>query len=238
MQITGIQQTTLVDYPWKVASIVFTAGCQFRCPFCYNPQAVLPEQIVRYQREQIPEEVIFNFLSKRKWLIDWVSICGWEPTLQTDLFSFASKIKEMWFCVKLDTNWRNFEIVKKMVEGWILDYVAVDLKWPLSNYEKRCWITELSDFFENYKMLLDYLKSWIVDYEYRSTLIKWFHVKEDLEEMWLYLKWVKARYLQNFLPEETLDPNFIWEPFSAEELQNLKKIASQYVENCFVRGVK
>jgi pyruvate formate lyase activating enzyme len=105
MEITGIQQTTLVDYPWKVASIVFTAWCQFRCPFCYNPQAVLPELISRYRDQQIPEEAIFNFLKQRKGLIDWVSICWWEPTLQPDLYDFAKKIKNMWFSVKLDTNW-------------------------------------------------------------------------------------------------------------------------------------
>lgn len=236
MQITWIQQSTLVDYPWKVACIVFTAWCQFRCPFCYNPQAVLPEQIIRYRSQQIPQESIFNFLRQRKWLLDWVSICGGEPTLQSDLYDFAKRVKDMWFCVKLDTNWRDFEIVKKMVEDWILDYVAVDLKWPLSNYEKRSWISEFSDFFENYKLLFEYLKSDKVDYEYRSTLIKWFHSVEDIEEMWLYLQWVKVWYLQNFLPEETLDPNFVGESFSAEELQNLKKIANQYVSNCVVRG--
>ncbi len=236
MQITGIQQTTLVDYPWKVACIVFTAGCQFRCPFCYNPQAVLPDQIARYRSQLIPEDAFFNFLSQRKDLLDWVSICGGEPTIQPDLYQFAEKIKKMWFCVKLDTNWRDYWIVKKMVDGWILDYVAVDLKWPLSNYEKRSGVIELSDFLENYKMLLDYLRTWIVDYEYRSTLIKWFHVQEDLEEMWMYLSWIKTRYLQNFLPEETLDPNFEWEPFTAAELQDLKKVANQYVDNCIVRG--
>ena len=235
MQITWIQQTTLVDYPWKVASIVFTAWCQFRCPFCYNPQAVLPEMISRYRNQQIPEEAIFNFLEHRKWLIDWVSICWWEPTLQPDLFFFVQKIKELWFCVKLDTNGRDFNVVKKMIEGWILDYVAIDLKWPLSNYEKWSGVSALWDFLENYKALLDYLKTWVVDYEYRSTLIKWFHSKEDLEEMWNYLQWIKARYLQNYLPEETLDPNFVGEPFSAVELQELKEVASQYVDFCSVR---
>ena len=235
MQITGIQQTTLVDYPWKVASIVFTAWCQFRCPFCYNSQAVLPELIARYRSQQIPEEIIFNFLKQRKGLIDWVSICGWEPTLQSDLYNFAKKVKNMWFSVKLDTNGHNFDIVKKMVEGWVLDYVAVDLKWPLSNYEKWSWVSELWNFLENYKALLDFLKSGVVDYEYRSTLIKWFHTLDDIEEMWMYLKWIKIRYLQNFLPEETLDPNFIGEPFTWIELQEFKKIANQYVDLCLVR---
>ena len=235
MQITGIQQTTLIDYPWKVASIVFTAGCQFRCPFCYNSQAVLPELISRYRDQQIPEEAIFNFLKQRKGLIDWVSICWWEPTLQPDLYDFAKHVKNIWFSVKLDTNGRDVDIVKRMVEDWILDYVAVDLKWPLSNYEKWSWVSEFWDFLENYKALLDFLKTDGVDYEYRSTLIKWFHTKDDIEEMWMYLRWIKARYLQNFLPEETLDPNFTWEPFTWLELQKLKNIASKYVELCVIR---
>ena len=113
--------------------------------------------------------------------------------------------------------------------------MKVDLKWLLSNYEKWSWVIDLWDFWENYKELLSFLKSWVVDYEYRSTLIKWFHEKEDLEEMWMYLQWIKARYLQNYLPEETLDPNFVGEPFTGVELQELKKIASKYVEFCSVR---
>jgi pyruvate formate lyase activating enzyme len=99
-------------------------------------------------------------LEQRKGLIDWVSICWWEPTIQPDLYEFAQKIKKMWFCVKLDTNGRDVKIVKKMVEDWILDYVAVDLKWPLSNYEKWSWVVDLSDFLENYKELLDFLRTW------------------------------------------------------------------------------
>jgi pyruvate formate lyase activating enzyme len=172
MQIIGIQTTTLVDYPGIVACIVFTAGCNFRCPFCYNPQAVLPELIAKYQDQQIPEPAFFNFLESRKHFLEGVSICGGEPTLHPDLYAFAQQIKQKGFKVKLDTNGRDASLVQKMVNNGIVDYVAVDMKAPFEKYDQLSGISTTSAFKTNFNELLSFLQTNGVDYEYRSTLIK------------------------------------------------------------------
>ncbi|NOZ43815.1 MAG: radical SAM protein [bacterium] len=117
MLITGIQKTTFLDYPGKISTIIFTSGCNFRCRFCHNPENVLPEQIVETSKYPITEEAFFSFLEKRKDTLDAVVICGGEPTLQPDLFEFASKVKNKGFLVKLDTNGRDVQVVKKMLDA-------------------------------------------------------------------------------------------------------------------------
>ncbi|MDR0651323.1 MAG: anaerobic ribonucleoside-triphosphate reductase activating protein [Candidatus Peribacteria bacterium] len=236
MQIIGIQTTTLVDYPETVACIVFTAGCNFRCPFCYNPQAVLPELIAKYQSQQIPETAFFNFLESRKGFLEGVSICGGEPTLQSDLYQFAQHIKQRGFKVKLDTNGREASLIKKMVNDGILDYVAVDMKAPFEKYDQCSGIPTTSIFKENFNELLAFLLTNQVDYEYRSTLIKGYHTADDIENMAKQLYGIKQYYLQNYLKQTPLDPHFKGESFFPEELQSFQEIASLFVEDCKIRG--
>ena len=235
MKISGIQKSTTIDYPNKLACVVFTMGCNFRCPFCHNPESVLPEQMKLIQNDLIPDQAIFNFLETRKGKLDGVSICGWEPTLQTDLYDFAKKIKEMGFLVKLDTNGRDCEIVKKMVNDKILDYVAIDLKHTRDKYDIAIWLKQNNNFFDNYDCLLNFLLKWNVDYEYRTTIIKWMHTLDDIEQMAKYISGAKNFYLQNYVWGNTLDPNFWWQPFSDEELEEMCEVAKKYVQNCGIR---
>ncbi len=235
MRISGIQKSTTIDYPGKISCVVFTMGCNFRCPFCHNPESVLPDQMKLIQNDLIPDQAIFNFLKTRKGKLDWVSICGWEPTLQPDLYDFAKKVKEMWFLVKLDTNGRDCDIVKKMVNEGILDYVAVDLKHVIGKYREAIWVNQNQDFFDNYDCLLKFLLEWNVDYEYRTTVVKWMHSLQDIEQMAKHISWAQNFYLQNYVWWNTLDPNFGWESFTDAELKNMCDIASQYVKNCNIR---
>lgn len=235
MKISGIQKSTTIDYPGKIACVIFTLGCNFRCPFCHNPESVLPEQMRLIQSDLIPEQAVFNFLKTRIWKLDWVSICGGEPTLHSDLYDFAKKIKEMGFLVKLDTNGRDCEIVKKMVNDWILDYVAIDLKHTRDKYDIAVWLKQDNNFFDNYDCLLNFLLKWNIDYEYRTTVVKWMHTLEDIEQMAQYIAGAKNFYLQNYVWGNTLDPSFWWQPFSDEELEEMCKIAKKYVQNCGIR---
>lgn len=235
MKISGVQKTTSIDYPWKLACIVFTMWCNFRCPFCHNPETVLPDQMKLIQNDLIPDEAVFNFLETRKGKLDGVSICGWEPTLQPDLYDFAKKVKEMWFLVKLDTNWSNFEIVKKMINDWILDYVAIDLKHTKHKYGIATWVKQNKQFFEWYESLFQLLKNSNIDYEYRTTVVKGMHTKEDIENMAKYISGAKNYYLQNYVWGNTLDPNFWWEAFNDQELKEMCEIAWQHVQNCGIR---
>lgn len=235
MKIAGIQKSTFVDYPGKLACVVFTQWCNFRCNFCHNPECVLPEKMLLFQNDLIPEQVFFNFLESRKWFLDWVSICWGEPTLWPDLYDFAKRIKEMWYSVKLDTNGRDYQIVKRMIQDGILDYVAVDLKHSIHEYDNAVWVVQPAEFYNSYQKLLQLLIESDIDYEYRTTVVKGMHTADDIENMAYYIRWAKNYYLQNYVWGNTLDPEFGWEPFNEEKLIEFQTIANKYVKNAWIR---
>jgi len=239
MQIAAIQKTTLVDFPGKVACIIFTSGCNFRCPFCHNPETVLPELIKKQQHDNIPEDVFFNFLKKRVNVLDGVVICGWEPTLQTDLVDFIKRIKQFKLLVKLDTNGQNPIVLKQLLDENLLDYIAVDIKAPLSNYSSLVWLNITEKFTNDYKQTLDIIKNnakktWL-NYEYRTTVIKWYHNSEDIETMTNFIAGVPKYVIQNYRSEKTLDPNFDGQSFLEEELKNFQEIAKRTIDICEIR---
>jgi len=236
VKIAGIQKSTLVDFPGKIACVVFTQWCNFRCSFCHNPECVLPEKMMLFQNDLIPEESVFAFLESRQWFLEGVSICGGEPTIQPDLYAFAKKIKEMWFAVKLDTNWRDAPLVERMIKDGILDYVAVDLKHSMYKYDDAVGIHQNAWFYESFQSLLQTLLESNIDYEYRTTIIKGMHTVDDVSHMTHYIRGAKNYYLQNYIWGNTLDPDFGWQPFSEEELQEFKQIALKYVQNVGIRN--
>jgi len=236
VKIAGIQKSTLVDFPGKIACVVFTQWCNFRCSFCHNPECVLPEKMMLFQNDLIPEESVFAFLESRQGFLDGVSICGGEPTIQPDLYAFAKKIKEMWFAVKLDTNWRDAPLVERMIKDGILDYVAVDLKHSMYKYDDAVGIHQNAWFYESFQSLLQTLLESNIDYEYRTTIIKGMHTVDDVSHMTHYIRGAKNYYLQNYIWGNTLDPDFGWQPFSEEELQEFKQVALKYVQNVGVRN--
>jgi pyruvate formate lyase activating enzyme len=187
------------------------------------------------QNDLIPDEAVFNFLETRIGKLDGVSICGWEPTLQPDLYDFAKKVKEMWFLVKLDTNGRDVDIVEKMIKDGILDYAAIDLKHTRHKYDIATWTKQNDEFFDGYERLFQLLKNSNIDYEYRTTVVKGMHTKKDIENMAKYISGAKNYYLQNYVWGNTLDPNFGWEAFSEQELKEMCEVAWQHVENCGIR---
>lgn len=236
MLISAIEKSTLVDFPGKMACIVFTLGCNFRCPFCHNPECVLPDQVADKMDDLITPEAFFNFLETRKWFLDWVSICGWEPTMQKWLYEFIKKIKEMWFLVKLDTNGRDADIIKKLLDEKLIDYVAVDAKHSMDKYSTATWIWRSDDFVANYDRVLCLLKDSDIDFEYRTTVSKWLHTPQDIRDIAEKLKWIPNYYIQNFVSGKTLDPEFSWKSFSEEELEEFKEIASEFIDDVKIRG--
>jgi pyruvate formate lyase activating enzyme len=172
MQIAGIQKTTLLDYPGKVATTIFTAGCNFRCGFCHNAEQVLPELIVKESSHFIPEEAFFNFLDQRKSILDAVVICGGEPTLQPDLKNFIQKIKNLGFLVKLDTNGHAVDIVRDLIDEKLIDYVAMDIKTSPSKYAELVGVDLGEKYFASHNAMLDLLKNSGIEYEFRTTVIK------------------------------------------------------------------
>lgn len=221
MLLSGIQQSTLLDYPDKTACIVFTPGCNFRCGFCHNPEFVLPENIIKIKDDFIPEAVFFNFLDKRRGLLDGVVVSGGEPTIAADLLPFMKKIKDLGFLVKLDTNGHRPDVLRKLLDEKVLDYIAMDVKTGLNNYK-----TLVSHFMkpELIKESIELIKQSGVDYEFRSTLIKEVHSAILLDEMSELIRGAKRWYLQTFRPGHTLDVLFReCTSFSEDELLDLTK---------------
>jgi len=236
MLISYLQKTSLVDYPGKVSAIVFTAGCNFRCPFCHNPESVLPERIQTEQGNYPSEQEILTWLESRRGLLDGVSICGWEPTLQSDLFLFIQKIKAMGFLVKLDTNGRDADVLERLLAEKLVDYIAIDAKYPLDRLSTLAGVPISEWFREQYLRCLDLLRGADIDYEYRTTVIKGYHTAVDIREIAQMLSGIPNYYLQNYQSSKTLDPEFDGRSFTHDELLEFQCIASEWVGKCELRG--
>ncbi len=198
MKIGGFQKMSLIDYPGKISAIVFTMGCNFRCPFCHVPQLVDPDMMKDVI--MVPEEEVFSYLKKNRDLIDAVVITGGEPTLQSDLKEFVKKVKDMGFLVALETNGTDFDTLKYLIDKKMLDYVGLDVKNPLTveKYSKITGGKVDGKVMENIEKSIEYLVKSNIDYEFRTTLVKEFHDKDSVSEIVQSIKSAKNYYLQNF----------------------------------------
>lgn len=223
--IGGFQKFTLIDYPKKISSIVFVQDCNFRCPFCYNPELVFKKTNI------IPEKEIFSYLEKRKKFIDAVVIGGGEPTIHKDLPDFCKKLKSMGFLVKLDTNGAEPEMLQELIKNKLVDYVAMDIKTAITqgDYNKASG-SNIS--VEKIKQSIDLVKQ-LKSYEFRTTCVPGIITKEKLIKIARYLKSRQANktfYLQQFQPQKTLNKNHQTAPYSIQELEEMKKTIEPYFD--------
>jgi pyruvate formate lyase activating enzyme len=207
--IKGFRGTSLVDYPGKIASVIFTYGCNFRCPYCYNLDLVLPERF--NQLEDIPEEEVLKELERRKGFIKGVVITGGEPTIwERKLIAFIERIYfELQLPVKLDTNGSNPQIIKALTEMEIVDFWAIDFKTSPEKYK------EVGGDFEKVEESLNILRNYPDKVEVRITCYPPLISEEELKEMIPYLKGFKFIALQKYVPEETLSGEKV-EPYSED----------------------
>jgi len=236
MQIGGLQKTTLIDYPGKIAATVFLVGCNFRCPFCYSSELVLPEKIEN--QPKIPEKDFFKFLRERKGLLDGLVLCGGEPTLNKELPNFIKKIKKIGYLVKLDTNGSNPKLLEKLIDEELVNYVAMDIKGPKEKYYKIVGMLEGENekLIKNIEKSINILKEGKVDYEFRSTIVPALHTKEDVIEMAKWIRGAKRYYLQNFRPEKTIDPSFEnIKSYPQEYLLEIRNAIAPFFEVCQLR---
>lgn len=229
MQITGLNKTTLLDYPEHVAATVFVSGCNFRCPFCHNMDLVNGEVLPFCN-----EEEFFAFLEKRKGILEGVCITGGEPTLQKDLKDFILRIREMGYLVKLDTNGYRPEVLKNLLEEKLLDYVAMDIKASKENYGNAAGVSGLQ--MEKIEESVELLKHSTISYEFRTTVVKGLHSVEEFAEIGKWLQGAKAYYLQAFVENEKV-PEKSFDAFSEEEMEQMKGLAKRYVEHTELRGI-
>jgi len=250
MFIGGLQKLTLIDYPGKLATTVFLAGCNFRCPWCYSSELVLPEKIEK--QPQISQKEFFDFLKERKGLLDGLVLCGGEPTLNKELPNFIKKIKKMGYFVKLDTNGSNPRMLKDLIDRKLIDYVAMDIKAPLglkfqipnskfqinsktqiSKYEKAVG-RKIS--LKNIKKSIEIIKNSEIEYEFRTTVVPTIHTKEDILQIAREISPAKKYFLQNFRSEKTIDPSFEKiNSYPQESLLEIQKAISPFFEICLVR---
>ena len=230
MQIHGFNKTTLLDYPGLVAATIFTGACNFRCPYCHNADLVLNPS----SQPVIPEEEILSHLRKRKGITQGVCITGGEPTLQKDLKDFIKKLKELDLKVKLDSNGYKPEVLKDLVKDNLLDYIAMDVKAPLDEYDV---IAGVKLDTSKLKESIDFLIAGDLPFEFRTTVIKDFHTRESFEKISELIKGAKNYYLQGYIDS----PNVI-QPgltsYTYEEMQEFLPIFEGKVEHVEIRGVE
>ncbi len=224
----GFEKCTLLDYPGKVACMVYTIGCNFRCPYCHNPELVDETVETTYG-----EATILDFLDTRKGLLDGVVITGGEPTMHEELPAFARRVKERGFLVKLDTNGTNPEMLRRAIdESWV-DYVAMDMKSPLDSYSQT--VARAVDV-EAIRESISILLASPIEYEFRTTIVKSLLSCEDLKRIGEAIRGAKCYYLQKFVPTKILNPQFKRKvTYTDEEFIEFQKIMHEYVETCGIR---
>ena len=227
MIIGGLQKTSLIDYPNKIAAIVFTQGCNFKCGYCHNPELIE----VKESGYKIKE--VLDFLESRIGKLDGVVITGGEPTLQKGLKEFVQEIKFMKFSVKLDTNGTNPTLLEELINERLVDYIAMDIKSPLKRYEE---ITNSKVTAENISKSINIISSSAIDYEYRTTVVSDFFTIDDFEEIGKLISGAKRYYLQNFVSSKLLDPTFIDKTAPSEDqMSSIKTLLSKYIQEVYIR---
>lgn len=227
MNICGIEKVSLVDFDGKICATVFCPGCNFACPYCHNGGILSNSTALLKQTE------VFDFLTKRKKILDAVTVSGGEPTLQKDLAEFLKQLKDMGYAVKLDTNGSNFETLKYVVKNKLVDYIAMDVKNSKEYYPKTIGKTsfDLSQILQS----IEFLKQNTVDYEFRTTLVKDFHTQQSIESMASLLNGAKKLFLQKFKQTETCLTTGLF-PVPKEQAELFAEILRKTVNQVFLRG--
>ena len=230
MIIQGLQKLTLLDYPGRVACTVFTAGCNLRCPFCHN--AGLVTHIDTENRYN--EDEFFAFLRKRKGILDGVCITGGEPLLQNDITDFIRKIKELGFAVKLDTNGCFPEKLKALIDGKLVDYIAMDIKNTPEKYGETVGI----DGFDETPVLnsIEIIKNGQVDYEFRTTVVEEYHSENDFDVIGKILEGAEKYFLQQFKDSGDIIGEGLHAPNKAKMLKMLES-TRKFIPSAELRGV-
>lgn len=230
MKISGLQKMTLLDYPGKIAATVFTGGCNFRCPYCHNASLVLNPG----KAEHLSEEEFFAFLVQRRGFLDGVCLSGGEPLLQEGIGPFVSQIKSLGFLVKLDTNGSFPAKLKALVGDGLIDYVAMDIKNSPAGYAKTAGMTE--QLLPKIQESVAFLLAGHVEYEFRTTVVKGFHTREDFAAIGRWIQGADQYFLQNFVDAgDVLQPGL--RGVEKAELEAFAAIVRAYVPCVQIRGI-
>ncbi|MDR0740369.1 MAG: anaerobic ribonucleoside-triphosphate reductase activating protein [Puniceicoccales bacterium] len=228
MQIGGIQRFSSIDFPGNLAAIVFTMGCNFRCPFCHNPELVIGGP------DMLSEEYVLQFLSMRVRQLEGVVISGGEPTLQPDLSDFIEKVRAFGFQIKLDTNGSRPDVLGYLIARKMLDFIAMDIKHVWARYAYAAGLQSVA--IEKIQQSVALLMASGIDYEFRTTVIRDFHNPQDIVALSEQIRGARRYAVQEFIPEKTLSEDFAQKlPFERKSLEALAPEISKNVERFEIR---
>jgi pyruvate formate lyase activating enzyme len=237
MKYAGWMKQSLVDYPGEIATVLFTRGCNMRCPYCHNADLLIRTR--ENQKNDHDLAIILEFLKERHGFIDAVVISGGEPTLHPELISDIEQIKALGFKVKLDTNGTNPEMLAQLLERNLLDYVAMDVKHELEYRQYQQAAGKLSsEAFFHIKGSINLLRNADIDVEFRTTVVPVLHQPEDIVNIARALEGAKLYTLQQFNPRHTL--NAAWAtvvPYNREQMNDLAQQCAPYVKKIQVKNI-
>lgn len=232
MNIAGLQKLTASDFPGFLACIVFLQGCNLKCPYCQN-SSLIP-MLQDDANNSLSENEFFEFLEKRKNILEGVVVSGGEPLVHQNVSNFISKIKSMGYKVKLDTNGINYLVLKELLDAKLLDYIAMDIKNDFDNYSKTVGVPNIDT--QSIQKSIDYIKSSNIDYEFRTTIVKEFHTLENISNICEIVGKESKLFIQNFEDSSNV-MNHELHGFDYEELENIQKHFEKDFPNFHVRGI-
>ncbi|MEN6351705.1 MAG: anaerobic ribonucleoside-triphosphate reductase activating protein [Syntrophomonas sp.] len=242
MKYAGLIKQSLVDYPGEIAAVLFTRGCNLRCPFCHNAHLLFKQehrQSGQNKSDSIDSEMVLDFLQERKGFLDGVVISGGEPTLHEEIIPDLRRIKELGYLVKLDTNGSSPLLLERLLDEGLVDYVAMDIKAPLDykKYQEVCG--KLSpQLFCAIRNSIHLLRDADIRVEFRTTVVPVFHSLQDIEAIAGYIEGAALYSLQQFNPDSTLDPGLEnVSPYSKEEMQTMADCCLKYVREVRVLNI-
>jgi len=224
MKFSGVQKTSLIDFPEKISTVLFTPGCNLRCPYCYNWRIVIDPK-----PPFLNEETALKILEKRKKYVEAVVVTGGEPTLHKEIPKFLRKLKERGFAVKLDTNGFYPQVLEECLA--YVDYVALDVKTSLEKYP-RLGAKDTADLMRT----IEILKSGKTAYEFRTTVVPGLVDADDIPRIGELVKGAKTFAFQQFVPEDTLDKTFkTLKPHSPETIARFAENMKSYADRVILR---
>ncbi len=230
MKIAGLSKLTLLDFPGRMACIVFTEGCNFRCPFCHNASLVTHT----LENSEISEEEFFTFLKKRKGILDGVVITGGEPTIASGLYEFIAEVRRLGYPVKLDTNGSFPDRVRRLLDDGMLDYIAMDIKTVQGRYSE---VTGVTADYDKILQSIDLIRHSGIPHEFRTTVVRGLHTQEDIVDIARMLGSEEPYYLQGFVDSGDILSGGC-SAFSDDEMHAMVKAARQYCPKCELRGIE
>ncbi len=233
MILGGYQKLTLIDYPGKIATTVFTLGCSFRCPFCHNPELVN----LRLAHDEKSEKEFFQFLAKRKGKLEGVCITGGEPTIQPDIIDFIKKLKKRGLAVKLDSNGTHPDVLKKLIDAKLVDYIAMDIKNQPKKYLNTVGLSEKNaPLLDRVKLSVELIMQSGIPYEFRTTVVPGLHEEKDFDEISKWIKGARAYYLQEYREKKILDEKL--KKKTKDKKIDLEKIKENTEKNFKKMGIR